>query len=218
MAIGVSEHSEVRGLSARHMVLLFLAGVAVCGVFFSLGFLVGFNERFTRSTPATERVGAPSVVPPAVNPPEENVSVTVKDAAAGHPPVNAPPDATSPAGGAPASPEESKPAATGEPFPAPVPSSTKSEVGRPLASAATPAEVGEGITLQVAAMRTKQDAEALVNVLKERGFPVFVVTPEYADTNDNLFRVQVGPFNTREEAEKARGKLVQEGFKPFIRH
>ena len=40
VAIGAGEHEE-RGLPARHLILLFLAGVAVCGVFFSLGSLVG---------------------------------------------------------------------------------------------------------------------------------------------------------------------------------
>jgi cell division septation protein DedD len=79
-------------------------------------------------------------------------------------------------------------------------------------------EVGEGITLQVAALRTKQDAEALVDILKTRGYPVFLVTPEYAHAEDNLFRVQVGPFRSRADADKVHDKLVQEGFKPFIKH
>jgi cell division septation protein DedD len=78
--------------------------------------------------------------------------------------------------------------------------------------------VGQGITLQVAALRTKPDAEALVDILKTRGYPVFLVTPEYAHADDNLFRVQVGPFKTHEDADKVRNKLSQEGFKPFIRH
>jgi cell division septation protein DedD len=78
--------------------------------------------------------------------------------------------------------------------------------------------VGEGITLQVAALRTKQDAEALVNILKTRGYPVFMVTPEYAHADDNLYRVQVGPFRTHPDADKVHDKLVHEGFKPFIKH
>jgi cell division septation protein DedD len=78
--------------------------------------------------------------------------------------------------------------------------------------------VGEGITLQVVALHTKVDAEAVVDILKTKGYPVFLVTPEYAHADDNLFRVQVGPFRTRDDAEKVRNKLVKEGFKPFIRH
>ena len=72
--------------------------------------------------------------------------------------------------------------------------------------------------VQITASRTRQDAEALVKVLKGRGYPVFLVTPGTAHTNDNLYRVQVGPFASREDAEKVRTRLTQEGFKPFIRH
>jgi cell division septation protein DedD len=78
--------------------------------------------------------------------------------------------------------------------------------------------VGEGITLQVVALRNREDAEALVNVLKGQSFPVFLVTPEYSHATDNLFRVLVGPFRTRQDAEKVRAKLTSEGFKPFIKH
>ena len=70
----------------------------------------------------------------------------------------------------------------------------------------------------MAALHTKQDAEAVVDILKTKGYPVFLVTPEYAHADDDLFRVQVGPFKTRDDAVKVRKKLEQEGFKPFIRH
>jgi cell division septation protein DedD len=91
----------------------------------------------------------------------------------------------------------------------------------PGAAATPPAgagEVGVGFTVQIAASRTKQDAEALVKILEGRGYPVFLITPEYAHSNDNLYRVQVGPFTSKDDAEKVRTKLTQEGFKPFIRH
>jgi cell division septation protein DedD len=105
---------------------------------------------------------------------------------------------------------------------APPPSPAKEEREPGLGAAATPpagaGEVGVGFTVQIAASRTKQDAEALVKVLEGRGYPVFLVSPEYAHANDNLYRVQVGPFTSKEDAEKVRAKLMQEGFKPFIRH
>jgi cell division septation protein DedD len=75
-----------------------------------------------------------------------------------------------------------------------------------------------GFTVQVVASRTKPDAETLIKILKSRGYPVFLVAPEYAHAKDNLYRVQVGPFVARGDAEKVRAKLAQEGFKPFIKH
>ena len=71
--------------------------------------------------------------------------------------------------------------------------------------------------LQVAALQRNEDAERLVKVLKERGYPVFLVTPQDAHANDNLVRVRVGPFTSGAEKEKTRRKLEMEGFKPFVK-
>ena len=59
----------------------------------------------------------------------------------------------------------------------------------------------------------------MVAALKSLNYPVNLVTPEQAHASDNLFRVQVGPYATRENAEKVRTKLTLDGFKqPFIKH
>ncbi len=188
------KHDE-RGLSARYLVLIFLMGVGACAVFFSLGFLVGYNERGFKRAEATEQVTPSPVIPPTVNPPLEKVE-TAGDKS---------PSVTSTA----SAPATSTPVAA---------SKSATETVPPSAPAAQAGEVATGFAVQVSASRNKQDAERLVKELSSRGYPVFLVAPEYARTNDNLFRVQVGPFATREEAEKVRDKLVKEGFKPFIRH
>jgi cell division septation protein DedD len=213
-----------KGLSTRHLILVFLAGVAVCGVFFSLGFLVGYNERSARMAPVTERVATSATIPPTVNTPLEATPVGSSGAAPSTtsvPPPLAPRQASAPA----SPPSEQKPVTargTASPVTAPRPSPAEAERGpKPGATATPPAAVGEvgvGFTVQVVASRTKQDAEALVKILEERGYPVFLVTPEYAHADDNLYRVQVGPFTSKDDAEKVRTKLTQEGFKPFIKH
>ncbi len=203
----MAERADERGLSARHLILVFLVGVAVCGVFFSLGFLVGYNERASSGTPVTERVSNPSVVPPVINPPPDNQPARETPA----PPSQglSESDLTKPTAGNPPVSQPERPASSVKPEPPrPTPSPAK----------ASPAPVGGTFTVQVAATRTRQDAEALVKVLKGRGYAVFLVTPEYAHSNDNLYRVQIGPYPTREAAEKIKGKLGQEGFKAFIRH
>jgi len=214
-----------KGLSTRHLILVFLAGVAVCGVFFSLGFLVGYNERSARMAPVTERVATPATIPPTVNTPLETTPVGSSGAAPSTtsvPPPLAPVQASAPA----SPPSEQKPATapgSASPVTAPHPSLAEAEGEPEPGATATPppaavGEVGVGFTVQVAASRTKQDAEALVKILEERGYPVFLITPEYAHANDNLYRVQVGPFTSKDDAEKVRTKLTQEGFKPFIKH
>ena len=71
MVTNADSQRDDKGLSTRHLILVFLAGVAVCGVFFSLGFLVGYNERSARLSPITERVSAPATIPPTFNAPLE---------------------------------------------------------------------------------------------------------------------------------------------------
>ncbi len=214
------EHEE-RGHSARYLILLFLVCVATCGVFFSLGYLVGNNERSSRSALSTEVVTTPSVIPPNINPPAESVQSSPQIPASTQKPLNPPPDtlADSPAStaaqaNAPAAKPSESPAQDGHAggVPEPVPNP-------PPPSAASADEVGVGITLQVVASRSQQDAEHIVDILKQKGYPVFLATPEYTGANDKFFRVLVGPFRTREEADRARDELVKEGFKsPFIRH
>jgi cell division septation protein DedD len=213
-----------KGLSTRHLILVFLAGVAVCGVFFSLGFLVGYNERSARMAPVTERVATSATIPPTVNTPLETTPVGSSGAAPST--TSVPPPLASMEASAPASPPgEQKPVTapgTASPVTAPHPSPAEAEREPEHGATATPpaavGEVGVGFTVQVVASRTKQDADALVKILEERGYPVFLVTPEYAHANDNLYRVQVGPFKSKDDAEKVRTKLTQEGFKPFIKH
>ena len=213
-----------KGLSTRHLILVFLAGVAVCGVFFSLGFLVGYNERSARMPPITERVSTPATIPPTVNPPLETTPGVPSGAASSTtsvppplPPVQASPQASPPSEQKPVTPPETAPPVTAPP-PPPAPAETEPGPGAAATPPAEAGEVGVGFTVQIAASRTKQDAEALVKILEGRGYPVFLVSPEYAHANDNLYRVQVGPFTSKDDAEKVRAKLTQEGFKPFIRH
>jgi DedD protein len=210
VAAEVREHEE-RKHSARYMIVIFLVCVATCGVFFSLGFLVGYNERGSHSDLPTEAVSSPPAIPPTVNPPPDSAPPAPQDPA-GHAAADSPPETeVIPPGGAPR--PATQRADASPPQTAAKPNSNPSTAPSPSAG-----QVGEGITLQVAALRTKQDAEALVDILKGRGYPVFLVTPEYAHADDNLFRVQVGPFRSRADADKVHDKLVQEGFKPFIKH
>jgi len=189
-----------RGLSASQMVMILLAVVAVCAVFFTAGFLIGYNERESKGAPVSERVEPSSVIPPTVNTPQGE---------------------TNSANGS----------ATGVPVP-PAPASVRQEMSRREAPV-TPHEVRESMkpptasapatggdfAVQVAASSSRPDAEKIVQTLKARGFPAFLVPPDKSNPNDQLYRVQVGPYQTREGAEAVRPRLEREGFsKPFIKH
>jgi DedD protein len=205
-----------RGLSTRHLIMFFFAGVAVCGVFFALGFLVGYNQRPSAAAQVeTERLVAAGAVPPAVNPPpaEEKSS---DDQSAAPPPS----PSTDAAAEARAQSEAVKPKKGSRPTPE---VSETDLVDGPSSTGGNPAGRGgaatmpAGFVIQLAASSARQDADTLVGVLKTRGYSAFAVTPEQAKLGDKLYRVEVGPFSTREQADKVRQKLVSEGFKPFIR-
>lgn len=212
-----------KGLSTASLAVLFLLGVVVCAVFFSFGFLLGYRERSSSNTAEVERVTPTGDTPPAVNAPPAKEETSVRqDATPATVGSTAPPPAAESdqksenvapakvsaqhagAGAAPA-------AAEGAPS-TPSHESPEARVPAPTRQAAT-----GGSALQVAALQTRQDAEALVKVLKERGYPVFLVSPEDAHANDNLFRVRVGPFASRQDEEKTRQELETDGFKPFVK-
>ncbi len=208
------------GHTFRAGVLLYLACIAVCGIFFSLGFLVGFNERGSHSALNSEVVNGPSVIPPTINPPPDTgQQIPAPDASANRTSANAEPET------------EVIPSNPQEPISAPAaekPSSAAlakkkhnpeaEQAPAPPPGRAARGDAGEDITLQVAALRTRDDADTMVHLLKGRGYPVYMVGPQNGQAEDSLYRVQVGPFRTRAEADKAKDKLVQDGFKPFIKH
>jgi cell division septation protein DedD len=183
--------------SVRNVLLGFLALVALCAVFFSLGFLVGHNERHGSSQPTAEQIP----------PPAENA-----------PPASAPPEVEQigPEGSASASAVQG----AKEPSGARTGGEQGSENGGPTPNTrqASKPDADAGVTLQVAALRTQPSAESLVKELQSRGYRAFILPPQPGTPNGELFRVCVGPFAARAEAEAARQKLSQEGFPAFIRH
>ena len=203
-----------KGLSAGVLAVVFLIWAGICAVFFSLGFLVGYNEQSSKLASLTERVAEPSAVPPLVSSPHRSSDSRTKESKVFSPPPSggstdsdevvsqaSPPAAPSKAAGSAAADQDSETQSV-------TPSASQGQKLR---------EVGMGYTVQVDALRAKGDAEVIVKILKERHYPVFLVAPEYSNTRDNLYRVQVGPFVSRDDADKVRAKLAKEGFKPFVR-
>ena len=194
-----AERKDDKGLSARFLILVFVMGVAACAVFFSLGFLVGYNERPSAAANVAEEVAPAGAIPPLVNPPPEAAT-------------------PSPAGSE--LPTEHiaavKPVAKSSPEPAAKPPAPKPAAKTPATTRR--GKEAAGYTVQVAASREKKDAEKLVKELRARGLDVFVVPPQFSDAKDNLYRVQVGPYATRAEAVRIRDRIAKEGFKPFIKN
>ena len=68
--------------------------------------------------------------------------------------------------------------------------------------------------VQVAAVSKPEDADALVDALKKKQYPAFVVNNS---TSDKLYRVQTGPFGDIKEAEAMRARLINDGYNPILK-
>ncbi len=222
MANRMDKFQDEKGTSARHLVLMFLAAVAVCAVFFSLGYVVGYNHSPSRSGVVTENVSGSGNIPPTVNPPAGDSS---ESSSGGLTTENVGPGSTS------APPPISAPSQTQEPVAVPtraehqprekagaprITMKAKASTVKALPAAPSTASSGGHFAVQVMASKTRVDAEHLVKLLKSRGYPVYILTPQQGLAHDNLYRVQVGPFTTRVAADATRDKLVGEGFRPFV--
>ncbi len=205
MARNGSRGGGDRVLESRHLVGLFLGVVLLCGVFFTLGYVMGRNqyggsvhaaESVSRNAPSAKYrdTAQPATIPENPFPDKKDTdhlwsdSPTKSPAASNAPPkTNATPAPTS------------KPAVTdakpAQRYQAPVPSKP-------------------GILLQVAALRRQSDALEMAEAIQQKKLPAFVVTPG----PDNFYRVQVGPYQDMAAAEAAKRALEQFGFKPIIKH
>jgi DedD protein len=138
--------------------------------------------------------------------------------AAETPPVAVPPASTKPPSPKPPStkPPSAKPAST--PTPAPVPVTAPPAAPQPAAArlASSPAAGGKpSFAVQLAALNSRSEADAMVRRLSAKGYEAYVQDP--AAGGPSIFRVRVGNYPTRGEAETVAAKLEKEGqFKPWV--
>jgi len=74
---------------------------------------------------------------------------------------------------------------------------------------------GDGYAIQVAAMLDQNDADAMARRLSSKGYSAFILP--LSETTPPRYRVRVGKFKTKREAEVVAAKLQkEEQFKPWI--
>jgi cell division septation protein DedD len=224
-------------LNGKQLVFLFMAATVVSVVIFLCGVLVGRGVKTERAVSSADAAAVAAVAEPAPLPP----AVAAPPAAGTDPTTAAPPPAVGdltyfnrlekktqpqedlrPALAPPAPAERDKPSLMTAPPPAPSPG----PAARRPAAAASPAAApsvhspstslvaGDGYVVQVAAV-PEHDADTIVKRLSSKGYGVFVIAPGAAAPA--LYRVRVGKFKTRREAEAVASKLQkEEQFKPWI--
>lgn len=74
---------------------------------------------------------------------------------------------------------------------------------------------GQGFAVQIAALNVRSEAEGIAKRLNSKGYSAYVLSP--ASGTPMVFRVRVGKFGSRREAETIAAKLQkEEQFKPWI--
>jgi cell division septation protein DedD len=185
-------------LGNKQLISLFFVVVALCGVFFAMGYMIGHNT--SKSGAANLEGAAPAATPPvprsqASEPPRETSEET-------QPPVSTPADAQ------PAPAESAQTPGTAAQSPSTQGSSTQGSLTQTQAAHDTPFNPEEGAAyLQVTALR-RADAENLVKTLREQNFPALLADSSKPD----LFRVMVGPYRQTADVADAKARLKSLGF------
>lgn len=106
-----------------------------------------------------------------------------------------------------------KTAAVPAPTPAPAPAQTANADAAPAPSAS--GAPGDGYAVQVAALNVRSEADAIAKRLSSKGYAAYVQVP--TSGSGSVFRVRVGTFKTRREAETVAAKLhKEEQFTPWV--
>ena len=229
-------------LNGKQLVFLFMAATVVSVVIFLCGVLVGRGVRSQLTggsdTPvATNEETTPTPTQPAAPAPAPAPGSDPTTAAAPPPPPveditypkrlgkqNGPEDQLKPAPdrAAPAEPAPAPAAAASRPLPSPPPAvkePARAPAPAPAPAVATastsPEPSGQGFAVQIAALNVRSEADAIAKRLSSKGYQAYVMTP--ANGTPSVFRVRVGKFPTRREAETVAAKLQkEEQFKPWV--
>lgn len=240
MAMTQDEPFREIQLDGKHLVFLFMAVTVLAVVIFLCGVLVGRGVRAQRGSPAegTEAAAVAAVTtgaetPAAAAPAPPSASSSTTPVTAGErlgyserlsgpepaaeqlqkaeppPPAEEDPKvaaAPKPAASVPQT--KLSPAPTNKPAPA--------VAAAPAAAATTSGEPsGDGFAIQVAALRERAEADTMVKRLAGKGYPAYVLAP--AKGAPSVFRVRVGKFKDRREADAIAARLQsEEQFNPWV--
>jgi DedD protein len=235
-----SDDSDIT-LGPGKLLGLFFMLVAVCGVFFAIGYSLGKTsareQAVNDKTSLSASLSAPAVPESSVAKPSAVVSAKADPQSGSSDDPSAAksgPDITfynavkkDDHGSQPADSAVGSPAAK---TPQQIQTVDTASVKTPaplVANAAKPAPeatadskpvvpvAGGAFVVQIAAVSREEDAAALAGALRKKSYSVFVVNNPAV--HDKLYHVQVGPFTTLQDAEAMRLKLTGEGYNPIVK-
>src|SRR5580765_4081947 len=204
--MGEKEIDQVRDteitLSTSKLLGIFFGLVIICGVFFTMGYLLGKSTsaggrtEIVATVPSGNAAGKPSAA-------NKTPDTTTQNCPPGSPncaPAGADTGAVNKTSAPPASDQQQSGGKTADQSSA----SSGSEVKN---------GAGSSYMVQVAAVSKQEDAEILVTALRKKQYPVFVAN----SSGDPLFHVQVGPFSDKKDADAMRNRLAGDGYNAIVK-
>jgi cell division septation protein DedD len=231
-------------LNGKQLVFLFMAATVVSVVIFLCGVLVGRGVRAERGGSAEATV-ASDTTPADITPTQPPVApaAATADPTAAPPPAPAedlsyfkrledpkqPQEDLKPAASKTAAVPAQAPAAQPAAMPAPPPAQATKNTPAPKApavakgtgsvpvAAAAASDVqppaAQGYAVQIAALNVRSEADAIAKHLTSKGYQAYVS----ANGTPAIYRVRIGTFKTRREAETVAAKLQkEEQLKPWV--
>ena len=195
-------------LSGKQLVFLFMTGTVVTVLIFLLGVQVGRNARIENAVVTDGADTGAAAPPPAASTPSQAVAAGGPPAAEPPAPATEPDDELSYAKRlqSDAAPTEKlkPPARAAEPPPAPK-AATPSVAAPPAAAASQNGSRPGAWIVQVISLQDRGAAVTIATRLTGKGYPAFVLDP--APGAPAIYRVQVGGYPDRRDAEQASRRL-----------
>jgi DedD protein len=181
-------------LGTGKLLMLFFGLVAICAVFFGMGYSLGRGS----GKPAIAEAATP--VSGGPRPAVQRTSESGKSDLTFYKAVEQ---------------KDADPSLTPAAQTTQAPADTNSAANKsPVAPDPAAIASGSSYFVQVAAVSKQEDAEALVDALKKKQYPAFTAN---GSANDKLFHVQVGPYGEVKDAESMRAKLIGDGYNPILK-
>ncbi len=207
-------------LGNKQLLSLFFLVVVLFAVFFSLGYMVGRSvspspTMAAQPQPAPAASPEVSPLPSGEKPPAHEAAPAGNDAEPAPPVIETEPARTEPVSAtadrqaAVSPPAEANTAPAAEPKQGALPPAGAS-AGDPESTGAI---ISRELHLQIAAVRVREDAEALIESLHKKGYKAVL----NAQARDGWYRVLIGPFPNERAAQQMKAALEKDGFKSILR-
>lgn len=193
-------------LSTGKLLGMFFALAIICGVFFTMGYLLGKSTTAGGHTEIVGSVptgGSSASKPSAANKTPETITQTCPPGSPDCAPATASNDAGSSSSGKNPDQQSASQPASG------------SKTPDQSAAAGTEVKTGAGgsFMVQVAAVSKQEDADILRAALQKKQYPAFISS----STGDPLFHVQVGPYSDKKDADAMRARLANDGYNAIVK-